>query len=493
MPNYMLVIDDDPLQCRILEELLEKRFSCEVRSVNSAEAGLKLLAEPAGSRVAAALVDLSMQGMDGVGFIQAARPLYPNLPMVVVTAHSDLARAVEAMKAGANDFVLKQDAPERLEAIVRNVLKISTLSREVERLERQTKGLVRFSDIIGHSSAFVHAINHARQAAESNIPVLIEGESGVGKELFARAIHGESARANGPFVAVNCGAIPEGLAESILFGHEKGAFSGAAEKTEGKFREADGGTLFLDEIAELKPDLQVKLLRALQQSEVDPVGGKKPVRVNVRVISATNHSLEQAVAEGKFRQDLFYRLNVFPLKVPSLQERKEDIPLLANYLRARFAARENRPVQSITPEAMELLMAYPWPGNIRQLENALFRAVVLATGESLSPREFPEVRQVLQGVQPIADRNHAAISSDIALCDSSGLVRSLNSIERDIIRAALKVCEGCVSEVARRLKISRSTLYRKMTDYDIGAPAKALPAATQNAPLAARMPLTLVK
>lgn len=480
MPSYILVIDDDPLQCRILEELLENRLPCQVRSVESAETALKLLAEPAGSQIAMVLVDYVMPEMNGLQFIQAARPLYPRLPIVVVTAHSDISRAIDAIKNGANDFVLKQDAPERLESVVRNALNLSTLSKEVERLERQVSGQIRFIDIHGHSSALRESGGLVRQAADSDVAVLIEGESGTGKELFARAIHGESKRANKPFIAINCGAIPEQLAESILFGHEKGAFTGATHKTEGKFKEADGGTLFLDEISELKPELQVKLLRALQQREIDPVGGNRPVKIDVRVISACNRPLEEAVVDGRFRQDLFYRLNVFPIRVPPLRERKDDIPLLAEQMRVRYCARENRMIHAISPDVLELFKVYEWPGNIRQLENVMQRAVLLARDEVITLAEFPEIQKAVHGNVVVAHAPAAsgATKQGIHLCDTAGNVRPLYHLERDIIQAALSECEGCVSEVARKLKISRSTLYRKMADYDIQSPVRGALAAT---------------
>jgi DNA-binding NtrC family response regulator len=335
----------------------------------------------------------------------------------------------------------------------------------------------------------------AQKSAGSAIPVLIEGESGVGKELVARAIHGSGARKGRPFVAVNCGALPENLIESILFGHEKGAFTGATERHEGKFQEASGGTLFLDEVGELPPPAQVKLLRALQEGEVEPVGGKRPVQVNVRVISATNRDLSADVRSGRFREDLFYRLHVFPILVPPLRERAEDIPDLTRHFMVRFAAEEGKRVRSMSAEALRLLSAYSWPGNVRQLENAIFRAVVLAEGEEIGLDEFPQIADpgehasapLSAPLAPAADPtaapplapgivigDEAAITLGasgegvslpdhlVNLVDEAGHARPLEEVEADAIRFALSHYHNQMSEVARRLRIGRSTLYRKL-------------------------------
>jgi len=320
----------------------------------------------------------------------------------------------------------------------------------------------------------------AEKAAASTIPVLIGGESGVGKELIARAIHGSGARSAKPFVAVNCGAMPENLVESILFGHEKGAFTGATEKHTGKFVEADGGTLFLDEVGELPPAAQVKLLRALQGGEVEPVGGRKNVKVDVRIVSATNRDLIADVKTGHFREDLFYRLHVYPISIPPLRQRSEDIPELARHFLARLAAEEGKRVRAIEPGALALLTAYRWPGNVRQLENAIFRAVVLADGEQVGANEFPQIAaQVEPGAlaaQPVIEaapaiaaawpdaHEHAAepVATALRLIDAQGEMRPLDEIEREAIRFAIAHYRGQMSEVARRLKIGRSTLYRKL-------------------------------
>ena len=324
----------------------------------------------------------------------------------------------------------------------------------------------------------------AEKAAASAISVLIEGESGVGKELIARAIHGSGARRAKPFVAVNCGAMPETLVESILFGHEKGAFTGATERHPGKFLEADGGTLFLDEVGELPAPAQVKLLRALQEGAVEPVGGRKAAKVDVRIISATNRDLIADVKSGRFREDLFYRLHVFPLSVPPLRTRREDVPELVRHFLTRFAAEEGKRVRAISREALSLLAAANWPGNVRQLENAIFRAVVLAEGEEIGTGEFPQIAAQIssdeaaipQLIEPspaivaswpdipaeLVRARPSASANSLPLTDLAGDMRPLEDIERDAIRFAISHYRGQMSEVARKLRIGRSTLYRKL-------------------------------
>ena len=314
--------------------------------------------------------------------------------------------------------------------------------------------------------------------------MLITGESGVGKEVIARALHGASDRAGKPFIAVNCGALPANLVESILFGHEKGAFTGAHEKHAGKFVEANGGTLFLDEIGELPLDMQVKLLRALQEGEVDPVGGKRPVKVDVRIVSATNRDPAQQVKEGAFREDLFYRLNVFPIEAPALRERREDIPALVEHFIARFNLEEGKRVIGCSPETLVLLQGHDWPGNVRQLENAVYRALVLADSPLLQPHDFPAISGVAVPLDAVAAAPSgpdapasasASVSTDddgqhdspVRITDDRGHVRTLEQIERDLIQHAIEVYSGHMSEIARRLGIGRSTLYRKVREQGL--------------------------
>jgi DNA-binding NtrC family response regulator len=348
-------------------------------------------------------------------------------------------------------------------------------------------GVLTFGDLVLRAEAMQRVVALARRAAASSIPVLIEGESGVGKELIARAIQGEGERRSKPFVVVNCGAIPDKLVESILFGHEKGSFTGAVDRRIGRFQEADGGTLFLDEIGELPVEAQVKLLRALHDGEIDPVGAKRPIRVNFRLISATNCDVVKLVREGRFREDLYYRLNVFPIWVPPLRERPEDVPELAHHFLARFAAEEGRRVTSIGAEALDLLARYSWPGNVRQLENAMFRAVVLSDAEELTVNEFPQIAAQVEsnGAAPAARPSYTGpvmlgaertVPHTIAVGNGAlgipavtdqGEIRSLEAMEADMIRLALGRYRWHMTEVAKRLGIGRSTLYRKMREFGL--------------------------
>jgi DNA-binding NtrC family response regulator len=390
------------------------------------------------------------------------------------------------MRSGATDFVVKPASAERLQVSLRNALATKALAGELQRLKRKRDGTLTIADVITRSAAMQPVLRTAEKAAASVIPVLIEGESGVGKELLARAIHGSGERRAKPFVAVNCGALPENLIESILFGHEKGAFTGATEKHTGKFVEADGGTLFLDEVAELPGPAQVKLLRALQQGEVEPVGGRRSVKVDVRIISATNRDLIADVKTGRFREDLFYRLHVFPLLLPPLRARREDIPELTRHFLTRIAAEEGKRIRAVSADGMALLATYQWPGNVRQLENTIFRAVVLADGEEIGINEFPQIAAQVScdeiSAQPLIEPSPAMVASwpecdgaadpnttgdvvashSLPLTDPRGDVRPLDDIERDAIRFAISHYRGQMSEVARRLRIGRSTLYRKL-------------------------------
>ena len=501
MPKRVLVVDDDPAQRRILEETI-KRFGYHVETADSGDAALAALKADNAGDIRLILLDLVMPGTDGMGVLAAMRSLPRKPPAIVQTANGSIDAAIGAMRAGAVDFVVKPVNPERLEVSIKNALKIEALAGEINRMKATANGDLGFGDLIASSEAMKRVIDLGKRAASSGIPVLIEGESGVGKELIARAIQGESAQKSKPFITVNCGAIPENLVESILFGHEKGSFTGASEKRIGKFVEADGGTLFLDEIGELPLDAQVKLLRALQEGEIDPVGGKQPVKVDIRLISATNQNLIKLVQEGRFREDLYYRLNVFPIWVPPFRERLEDVPELVRHFTARFAAEEGKRIDGIDAEATAMLQRYSWPGNIRQLENAVFRAVVLADTPMLTVNEFPQVAAHVDGyavtVPPapapkdLTPRFEGPVmlgqSADtpatihvpstngkdavgIAALSDTGDIRSLEAVEADMIRLAFGRYRGRMTEIAKRLGIGRSTLYRKMREIGLEARA----------------------
>jgi DNA-binding NtrC family response regulator len=485
MPDTVLIVDDDPVQRRLLEAMV-RRFGYAALTADGGDIALRLL--ECGERVDCLILDLVMPDLDGLGVLARLREREIDVPVIVQTAHGGIDNVVSAMRAGATDFVVKPAGAERLQVSLANALATRRLAGELRRIKRRQDGTFRIADIVTRAPVMQPVLRSAEKAAGSAIPVLVEGESGTGKELIARAIHGSGERRAMPFVAVNCGALPENLVESILFGHEKGAFTGATEKHGGKFVEADGGTLFLDEVGELPLPTQVKLLRALQEGEVEPVGARRPVKVDVRIVSATHRDLIADVKAGRFREDLFYRLHVFPISVPPLRERPEDVPELTRHFLARIAAEEGKRVRAINAEAMALLAAYRWPGNVRQLENAIFRAVVLAESEEIGVSEFPQVGVQIAAdaipVQPalepqpviITDRippSTAPAAASLRLTDPGGAVRPLEDIEREAIRFAIAHHRGQMSEVARRLKIGRSTLYRKLESLGLDETAGA--------------------
>jgi len=442
------------------------------------------------------ILDLVMPDLDGLGVLAKMRAAGIGVPVIVQTAHGGIDNVISAMRAGAVDFVVKPVGAERLTVSLRNALAARALEGELNRIKRSQSGTLTFKDIVTRSARMLGVLRTAEKAAASSIAVLIEGESGVGKELIARAIHGTGERRAKPFVAVNCGAIPENLVESTLFGHEKGAFTGAAERHAGKFVEASGGTLFLDEVGELPLATQVKLLRALQEGEIDPVGGKKPVKVDVRVISATNRDLIAEVRAGRFREDLYYRLCVFPISIPPLRERTEDVAHLIRHFLLRFAAEEGKRVRGVSAEALALLNGFSWPGNVRQLENAIFRAVVLAEGDEIGVAEFPQIAGASETslvpyqdvdvrptsiVQPLMldsvapAESHAGLpaGATLPLLGDGGDVLPLEAVEAAAIRFAITHYRGQMSEVARKLRIGRSTLYRKLDQLGLASTGKA--------------------
>jgi DNA-binding NtrC family response regulator len=486
MAARILIADDDAVQRRLVENMVQK-CGYETTVVDSGDAAIAVLTAPDAPAFDAIVLDLVMPGLDGMGVLAKIREAGLSIPVVVQTAHGGIDNVVSAMRAGAQDFVVKPVGLERLQVSLRNALNASALKGELQRIKHSREGRLTFADIITRSEAMAGVLRTAQKAAASTIPVLIEGESGVGKELFARAIHGSGERKSKPFVAVNCGAIPDNLVESILFGHEKGAFTGATERHMGKFVEASGGTLFLDEVGELPLAAQVKLLRALQEGAVEAVGGRKPVKVDVRIISATNRKLLDHVKSGHFREDLFYRLHVLPLTVPPLRMRREDIPHLLRHFLARFCAEENRHINGISGEAMAQLSQLEWPGNIRQLENVVYRAVVMSEGDQLGLSDFPQAAgmhapAMSDGHEPliVGPAFHSAVpamvsgndipiaplpaAGTLTMLTNAGEMRPLEELESEIIRFAISHYRGQMSEVARRLKIGRSTLYRKLDE-----------------------------
>ena len=489
MSKTILLVDDDPVERRLLEAAVNRMgYRCAL-----ACDGEEALAHLERHHTDAVLLDLVMPGLDGMAVLERLRARAATgervPPVIVQTARGSIDTVVSAMRAGAVDFVVKPASPERLKVCVANALKLRAMEGAVRAAKREGGDRPGFDDMVADDPAMAKPLDLGRRAAASSIPVLLEGPSGTGKEVFARALHAASARAAKPFVTVNCGALPENLVESILFGHEKGAFTGATGSHPGKFREAHGGTLFLDEVGELPLPAQVKLLRVLQEGEVDPVGGSKPVDVDVRLVSATNRDTIAQVHDGSLREDLFYRLHVFPIALPPLRERPGDVAPLAERFCARIALEEGRRhIGGIEPEALAMLEAFSWPGNVRQLENAVFRAVVLAEGDRLCIEDFPQIRAALPDFRasprthPASHRPPAPASkagrrpeppavagAAMPVLDAAGTIRPMDEVEADMIRFAIDHHDGRMTHVARALGMGRSTLYRRLKELGIDA------------------------
>jgi two-component system response regulator HydG len=440
----VLVVDDERSNCESLEKILS-REGMRVLLAHDAKRALELLR---GHRVNVVLTDLMMPGTTGLELLRAIKQLSPEVEVVLMTAFGSVEAAVSAMREGAYDFIEK---PLKRVSIVKSVRKAAERGRllaENKSLKNELKLLLR-REIVGQSQAFRRVVEVAGQAAPSQATVLILGESGTGKELIARYIHEKSPRHRGPFVAVNCAAIPETILESELFGHEKGAFTGAIAKKEGRFARANGGTLFLDEIGELSPHVQVKLLRVLQEGEYEPVGGDT-VRTDARIVAATNRDLTAEVAQGRFRDDLFYRLNVISVTAPPLRARRDDIPLLVDHFLGVYCAKNNRPRLTVSEEAMAKFVEYAWPGNVRELENVVERACVLARGEVVVKDDLPEA--IAQAAPVALDKLEFPVGTPLA------------EVEMRVIRETLRHTKGDKSIAAQLLGISTRTIYRKIEE-----------------------------
>ena len=462
----ILIVEDEPTQRFTLRSLIHNQMGYDVVE---AEHGQDALNQLKSVSVDVVIMDIDMPVMDGLQALQEIQQLYPDLPVMMLTGSTDLNDAVEAMKLGAVDFISKPIEPERLSIAVFHALKMRYMSKELERFKRIESAEVLFTDMIGHDAGLMPLVTLARKGAASDIPVLISGETGVGKEVLARALHGESSRAGAPFIAVNCAAIPEQLFESTLFGHEKGAFTGAIAKSLGKFREAEGGTLFLDEIGELPAESQAKLLRVLQQKEVEPVGAGQPVSVNVRIIAASNRDLEEEVKHGNFREDLYFRLNVLPLVIPPLRQRKQDIPELVDYFIEKFVAHHDLPLREMSTQASAFLAAQTWAGNVRELENTIHRIVVLSEEQLID----------VQDVQDLLSANVTSIEGDVLetslsnptvnLIDNEGQLVTLDVLEKRAIEFALYYNNNNMTKTAKALGMAKPTLYRRLSDYKLDA------------------------
>ena len=482
MTLTVLIADDDAIQRRLLEAMV-RRFGYHAELVDGGEAALARLMAADMPRVDCLILDLVMPDLDGMGVLLRMRERGLTTPVIAQAAPTSIEAVMSATRAGAFDFVVKPVGAERLQVSLKNAMRFESLQEEVRRTARRGAATVAFRDISTSSQEMDRIRRLCERAAKSTIPVLIEGEKGVGKELIARAIHGASERRGRSFLAVNCAGLPEGGVESLLFGHEKGAFTGAIDRQVGKFAEANGGAIFLENVEDLPPRAQAQLLRALHEGEIEPAGAKRTLKIDVRIIAATNRNMIECVKTGAFREDLYYRLNVFPITVPPLRVRRDDISDLARRFMARFAAEEGKRLRGLTAEALALLTSYQWPGNVRQLENTMFRAVVLAEGDELTVAEFPQIAARVEGFDvripaapalalpqtPQREIIRIEVRDPHAMrpLDEHGNVRKLEDMEAEMIRFALTYYRGQMSEMARRLGIGRSTLYRKMKDIGL--------------------------
>ncbi len=443
----LLVVDDDASHRRTLLTLIAE-WGYETSGAEDGESAIELCRERPFDLV---FMDVRMTGISGIEALKEIKAYNPAIPILIMTAYSDVENAVEAIKAGAYDYLTKPLDFDELRLTLERAVDHANLRSENKALRDMLAGLDS-GGIIGQSLAMRAVMDMAANVAPSEVTVLINGESGTGKELLAKLIHANSKRKNGPYVAINCAALAETLLESELFGHEKGAFTGAEKRRDGRFMAANGGTIFLDEIGEMSMPMQAKLLRAIQEREIQRVGGEHPLKVDVRILAATNKDLKEEVERGRFRQDLYYRLNVVALVLPPLRERVEDIPLLAMHFLKRYAAKNEKNVKGFTPNAMDRLVKYCWPGNVRELENVVERAVVLLMGEYVSERELP----------PGLLGNEETTAQGINFADMT-----LEEIERVIVTKAVESVGGNKSEAARRLGITRKTLISKMKDDTI--------------------------
>ena len=473
----LMLIDDEPAQRRLVSALAA-RAGWRTIFAGDNETAIAMLGTQDGMQLDAIILDQWSPDYEPAGLVGEIRARRPALPILILTAHNNVAVAVDAMRAGATDYLSKPIAPERLLAALNATLTDGS-DGELRPLTEKITAPLSFEDLVGSAPQFRAALAIAAKAARARVPVLIEGESGVGKDVIARAIHAASPRHKQAMVTVNCGAIPANLVESELFGHERGAFTGAFDRHVGKFASADMGTLFLDEVSEMPMDAQVKLLRVLQDGEVQPIGARRPIHVDVRVIAATNKKLAEEIEAGRFREDLYYRLNVVQLTIPPLRERMGDIPALCRHLLTRIAAQPGLRGLGLTDDALALLMQHGWPGNVRQLQNALFRAAVLCEGDALTPQDFPQIAAQIKASDPLdrlsirpraANQPHRD-GAGITLFEGDGHVRQLADIEADVIRLAIGHYRGRMTEVARRLGIGRSTLYRKLAELGIDSAA----------------------
>jgi two-component system NtrC family response regulator len=448
----ILIVDDEKNYLVILEALLAPE-GYEIITEDNAVNALRLVRE---ADLDLVITDMRMPGMNGMEFLEEAKKIDPELPVIMMTAYGTIEKAVEAMKKRAYDYITKPFRNEELKLTVKKALEFYRLKKENRLLSDALSDRYKYGNIIGKSQPMLKIYEMIGKVAPSKASVMITGPSGTGKELIAKAIHYNSPRKNRPFISINCGALTETLLESELFGHERGAFTGAVSMKKGRFELADGGTLFLDEVGEMSPSLQVKLLRVLQEMEFERVGGTKTIKVDVRILAASNRRLKEDVDKGIFREDLFYRLNVVHIEVPPLKERVEDIPFLVAHFVQKFRSSNKKKIE-LAPEVWKALYSYPWPGNIRELENTIERTVVLDSGGLIGLQDLPEEISGRQGELEI----------DRFIPLEAPLQKTLEQIEESLIRRALKRCNNVQSHAAETLSITKSLIQHKMKKYNI--------------------------
>ncbi len=453
MPK-VLIVDDEKNYLLVLEDLLCDE-GYDVVTASSANEGFEIVQREAIDTV---LSDIKMPGMSGIEFLEKILSVDPDMPVILMTAFAEVDQAVNAMKKGALDHIQKPFDNEDVKAAVKRGVEKRQLVRSIRRLDTGLGNL--WGNIIGESDPMKRVFSIMKRVSDTPTTVLVTGESGTGKELIARGLHQASSRSNAPFVSLNCAAIPENLLESELFGHEKGSFTGAIGLKEGKFEYADGGTLFLDEVGEMPLNIQVKLLRVLQEQEFQRVGGNKEIKVNVRLVAATNKDLKEEVELGRFRGDLFFRLNVVNIKVPPLRERRSDIPFLVAHFVSKYSQKLGRNIREVSPDAMKSLYSYNWPGNVRELENVIESALVMSNGSSIKKNDLP---------REIKKHNETPEGSSTFISMDSGLMDTLDAIEEKMIRQALKQSGNVQAQAAKILGISRSNLQYKLKKYGIQA------------------------
>ena len=446
----ILVVDDEQSMVQFLGIVLRK----EGYQVTTSSNGKDALEKVRNDSFDAVITDIRMPGMDGIQLLEGIKKIDPTLPVVIMTAYASQQSAIDAVNLGAFQYLIKNAKNDEIRLVVRNAIEMRRVRSENQYLKRELKKGHDEKIIIGSSDEMVRVFKMVEKVADSEATIMIQGESGTGKELIAREIHYGSRRSNGPFVSINCGAIPRDLLESNLFGHVKGSFTGAVRDSAGLFQVAEGGTFFLDEVGEMPSATQVKLLRALQEREIIPVGGTQPIKIDCRLVAATNADLEKEVSEGRFRADLFYRLNVIPIKLPPLRHRRDDIPLLVDHFLRRYA--QNNPPKQVNPDAMELLMKYDWPGNVRELENVMERALILDEGGVIGPEDLPDKIRF------------GAAHRGSLIIDSPTL--TLDELEKEYILKVLSYTRWQKKKASDLLGINASTLYRKLIAYGVEKP-----------------------